>query len=634
MTHGHRKAISDQLKRKFLSALPGLMIIALIISFRLLCLFQTIEWATFDAMLRLRPPEPTDTEILIVGINEEDIARLKTYPIPDQTIAEILQQVAVHQPAVIGLDIFRDFPIEPGHAELMQQLTALDNIVVIDKVLPDRAGFTIPPPAALLETPDKIGFADAIPDTDGRIRRSILGTYPPLGDYRHSLTIRLAERYLAAHGFSLENGRRDLAAMRFGAIELPRFRPNTGAYIRADAAGTQVLINFRSGPEPFRTVSWQTLRTGDVPPEWIEGNIVLIGIMAQSAPDEMASAAVNDINPALLYGVEVQAHAVSQITSAVLNDRPLLKAWPNAWEYLWIVAWGLVGIGLGQVFLKTLPSLLYCAIALFALMGLGYGLLLVGWWVPIVPPLLALVLNLIATTFYYYNRALKVRIDNQKFVIEQVFNIIHSGPLQDLEVMTRDVQDEALPSNQIHPKLMSLKSKLRSVRDYSAKVLELDGDLFYFDTLLLDLKRPTHKLLAEIYNHTLSRDFPHFKGLKCALTTFEAFEGDRLTYQQKKELCWFLEGALCNIGKYAEGARRLEVICKPERGRNIIRILDDGVGFQPSREGQGTRQAKDIARQLKGQFRCIPNVPRGTLCELSWRASRKTPTRFFQWLKH
>ena len=34
---------------------------------------QSLEWLTFDNFLHMRPEEPIDERIVIVGINEEDI---------------------------------------------------------------------------------------------------------------------------------------------------------------------------------------------------------------------------------------------------------------------------------------------------------------------------------------------------------------------------------------------------------------------------------------------------------------------------------------------------------------------------------------------------------------------------------
>ena len=99
----------------------------------------------------------------------------------------------------------------------------------------------IAPPPEL--PPKQVGFSDAIPDADGNLRRNLLGT-PTSQGYKFYLGLRLAETYLAAENISLENGRRDRHAIRFGTTELPRFLPNTGGYVRTDAGGVQILLNF------------------------------------------------------------------------------------------------------------------------------------------------------------------------------------------------------------------------------------------------------------------------------------------------------------------------------------------------------------------------------------------------------
>jgi CHASE2 domain-containing sensor protein len=130
--------------------------------------------------------------------------------------------------------------------------------------------------------PEQVGFADAILDTDGRLRRSLLGTRTN-ADYKSSVSLRLTEAYLSTEGKKLENGKHDHHSMRFGSMELPYFQPNSGGYVRADAGGVQVLLNFRSGRERFRTVSLQDIETGKVNPIWLRDRIVIVGITAPIA---------------------------------------------------------------------------------------------------------------------------------------------------------------------------------------------------------------------------------------------------------------------------------------------------------------------------------------------------------------
>ncbi|MEO9126686.1 MAG: hypothetical protein ABI262_18705 [Microcoleus sp.] len=40
------------------------------------------------------------------------------------------------------------------------------------------------------------------------------------------------------------------------------------------------------------------------------------------------------INPGRIYGVEMQAQATSQMISAVLDGRSLIRVWADGWETL------------------------------------------------------------------------------------------------------------------------------------------------------------------------------------------------------------------------------------------------------------------------------------------------------------
>lgn len=622
------------------AALPGLIVVVLVVLARLTGSLQQAEWLALDTLLRLRPAETTDKRILIVGIDEADLHQIQTYPVPGRQLAALIQTLQQHQPAVIGLDIFRDLPVEPGHADLVKVFQSSRNLIGIEKVIPDPS--TVNPPPSL--PPDQIGFADAIVDSDGFLRRSLLGTSILSGDYKLSLSLKLAERYLATHNLELENGIRDPVAFRFGTTELTRFLPNDGGYINADAGGNQVLIHFRSGPQPFQIISLQDVISGAVEDRLIRDRIVLIGITARSVKDVVNVAGIQGQESRLVNGVEVQAHAVSQIVSRVLDGRPLLKVWADGWEYIWIIAWGLVGISLGRLIRLPVNLLLGLGISCVGLISICYGLLLLGWWVPLVPAFLSLALTgagLTTLSFYRYQQDLETKLQDRQLVIDQTFDAIHNGPLQTLAQMLRQAQERQITDDPLYTDLKDLNQELRAVYEsIRQEVLGQDARFYLDRSLELDLNQPLHELLYEVYAYTLSRDFPCFKTLKMNITTFEPIDERFLTTDQKRGLCRFLEEALCNVGKYAVGVTRLDVICKTEQGQNIIRVINnetaektmedssltkgnhigDGTNERISSQmgGRGTHQAETLARQLKGQFRRSFDPAQGVICELVW----------------
>ena len=249
----------------------GLSIIAIFLALRMLGFLQALEWNVLDFALRKRPAEATDDKVTIINITEADIQQSLSYPIADRSLAELLNRLQTYEPRVIGLDIFRDFPVGAGYDELASVFADSDNIIGIQKITSP----TVSPPRAL--PPEQVGFVDAPLDQDGFLRRNLLGALDEQGDYQFSFTIRLAERYLADEGITLENGRRDPSTMRFGDAEIPRFRANTGGYVGADDGGNQTLINFRAGSAPFAKLTYSELISGQVDPALLTDRVVVVG---------------------------------------------------------------------------------------------------------------------------------------------------------------------------------------------------------------------------------------------------------------------------------------------------------------------------------------------------------------------
>lgn len=501
-------------------AIPGITVVGLVILARATGLLQSLEWGAFDYLLRLRPAEAVDERVTIVGISQADISRIKAYPIPDRELAVLLQKVQKYKPRAIGLDLIRDVPIEPGHQELIKELKNSKNLIGIEKILP----VNFPPPPTL--SLEQIGFSDAILDTDGRLRRSLLGT-PTTQGYKYSLTLQLARVYLASEKIFLTNSKRDRHAMRFGDTELPRFLTNSGGYAGADAGGVQMLLNFRSGDRRFPVISLNQIKTGQFDPNLLRDRIVIIGVTAPGVDiiNTYATTGIDRMN-GQVYGVEIQAHAVSQLLSAVLDRRPLLQVWADGWEYLWIVAWGFLSIVLGKITQSPGKNLLAVGLSGLALLSMSYLLLIWGWWVPVVPALfILLVLGPIAIAFYQRDRILKSRIQERQFIIDRSFTSIHNGPLQSLAALLRLTREQNLTQEKLIVKLEQLNHEIRDVYELlQQEPLAENSSLYLNKSLVVDVQAPLYELLYQVYCSTLERDFPCFKTLKVKIQTFDPVE--------------------------------------------------------------------------------------------------------------
>jgi adenylate cyclase len=149
----------------------------LVIGIRLIGAMEPIELAMLDQFFRWRSPEPEDTRIVIIGIDEQDVRQYK-WPIDDALLAKLVDKVRQQKPRAIGLDLARDLPVGQGYAQLEKVFKTTPNLVGATKKADLVASnFAIsssnidPPPA--LAALDQVGAINLPVDADGRVRRGL-----------------------------------------------------------------------------------------------------------------------------------------------------------------------------------------------------------------------------------------------------------------------------------------------------------------------------------------------------------------------------------------------------------------------------------------------------------------------------
>lgn len=218
--------------------------------------------------------------------------------------------------------------------------------------------------------------------------------------------------------------------------------------------------------------------------------------------------------------------------------------------------------------------------------------------------------------------------------MEQAFTQIHNGPLQTLALLLRDVQLETTPSSQLLQRLNDLNAEIRAVGrsltdeayplQHSADALATRDTVTFDATLRLGegtciaLNRPLHNLLYEVYALTLKRNLPYFHTVRVKVRNFAPLEQPTLTLEMKRDLCLWLEEALCNVGKHAQGTTRIVVTGQHHEGQYVLKVEDNGAGLQPGQGQQGTKQCNLLAQRLGGQFRRESLPKGGVICSLSW----------------
>ncbi|NEQ53960.1 MAG: CHASE2 domain-containing protein [Leptolyngbya sp. SIO3F4] len=100
------------------------IVAGLVIAIRFTGALQLLEWAMYDQYFQLRATESVDERIVLVTIDESDINALGQWPISDATLAQLIRNINQYQPAVIGLDLYRDLPVEPGSQDWLDAITS------------------------------------------------------------------------------------------------------------------------------------------------------------------------------------------------------------------------------------------------------------------------------------------------------------------------------------------------------------------------------------------------------------------------------------------------------------------------------------------------------------------------------
>ncbi len=130
-------------------------------------------------------------------------------------------------------------------------------------------------------------------------------------------------------------------------------------------------MNWRAANPYIRTFTVQDVLNNKLTSDLVKNRIVLIGTTADSFNDLRWSTPYTKGKwpHSQIAGVVVQAHMVSQILSAVLNNRPLLNVLPKWSEYIWIWSWALVGATIALTIQSTRRLILTAVISCGVLYG-------------------------------------------------------------------------------------------------------------------------------------------------------------------------------------------------------------------------------------------------------------------------
>ncbi len=368
-----------------------ILIVTLVILDQVFGAFQLLELRFLDKLFEFRNAESLDPKIVVITFDDDDIAKIGKWPFSDAVVANLITTVKLGNPRVMGLDVYRNLPIEPGFEELKRVFNSSPNLIVAEKFVNP----SVPPPP-YIDYEKQVGFVDTVVDLDGTVRRGLLSIEKPNGELLYSFSIKIALKYLGSNNIFPQLPSGNDLTVTLGKSTFSPLDSYQAGYASTDNGGYQILLNYRCLRECFQEVSMKNVLDGKYPKDLFKDRVVLIGSTAESLRDFFYSPYGK------IPGVHIHANLISQIINGAINNRPFLKTYPKWLEGIWILVWASIGVkgisgflrggNLGKTQFIT-GILTFLLISILGLVLISYVSFLFSFWLPIFPTLCSFLIS-------------------------------------------------------------------------------------------------------------------------------------------------------------------------------------------------------------------------------------------------
>lgn len=363
--------------------------------------FQYTEFHAYDLLIRAQPKDTrVSSDVVILGIDELDLRALGHYPVTDNEKAMLFQRLIDLGAVAVGSDVYLDLAVPDervpdGRKHLKDLLLSHRTIICPEKYAGEGSvGVSAPDFLTNPFRTRRIGAVDQPVDPfDGTIRKAFV--YLGGGGERTvpSLSLGVANQFLEADG-TLKIDQSDPIHLRFWLDRLPRCGPDDGAYVNADSAGYQYLVDY-GGAADFTMVHLRQLLPslpgmagaltdqGETPlaAGSLKGKVVFVGMTAESVKDF-----INTPLQLERFGVEQHGTLFDQLVRTAKFGSSPRHAWPPRGKALYGLFWMLAGVVAGSR-IRSAPALYGVILAGLLAHGLlVYLLFRAGVWIPAVAP--------------------------------------------------------------------------------------------------------------------------------------------------------------------------------------------------------------------------------------------------------
>ena len=594
-------------------------------------LLKVVERQVYDFWLRVRPLEAQDESIVIIGIQEQDLAKYG-FPLSDRTLANLLLAIKQQNPSAIGMDLHRNVSVGSGEKKLEEVYKSTDNLIGVEKTDGGNPHHESITPPVELEKLGQTGASQIIEDNNnGIVRRGYLYVNQSTKDEMlPGLGLAIALKHLEQKGI-MPSGYGPSNWLQLKNAVFPSIDDNL-FYELSDLDGYQTLINYRSTNQKFKQVSVSDVLENKIKGDLLKDKIIIIGSMAETVDDlYLTPYNSSSQNSNFVYGVEIHAEIASQIINAALNERVIVKTTPIIGQYISLVL-GLIIVSFSSWYLflnieaQNKQAILYCIYSVISLIIIGaggYALLLLGWWMPTATILLGSWFS--ECIIYIFLLKNTIRIKNQK--LSEARKQILSQ-----EKLTVYNQSVKLIAHEIKNKINIMQSSVElAVTELKEWQLFIEERAFLFETEeesaatnltkniedeLAIIKRESQKITSiinRIYASSINKkiedrepitanliesvdkiimDLKHKYDLRHPQNQIEVIKNYQLSSSPSRKISLEIERALENIienafyflGKKNElltddWTPRLEIVVRSLESWIEIKIRDNGVGI-------------------------------------------------------
>jgi CHASE2 domain-containing sensor protein len=404
---------SQRLKWQSILAI-SLVVTGWVMGMRSLGWLEAAELWSYDRLLQWQPNLGLDAKILIVGVTDADVQAFGK-PLKDRTVYELLSKLEPAEPKVIGLDILRDQPTEPGWKDLTQFLQQSQRTIVPCTVGGINGELAVAPPPKI--SAERLGYIDGLmQDPDSLIRRYSLrmDSRPQSAcQSKESLGLQVLSRYLDAELGYIERDRLlVLRTARYPTVEIPAL--SNGNYQRPaiQMTGHQILIHYNNGGLIAEQLSLTEVRTMSLEElqRKVRGKMILIGYVGGKTSGDIHATPVGK-----LPGVLIHAQVISQLQRRITEYRSLPSPLPESATFLWIFLWTIGSVWLQLHWRRRIDwrTIVLVSLLLFAIGVICFGF--TALWLPVIPATLGLIQSSLLTVGWL----------NQTVLIQKMRSIWH-----------------------------------------------------------------------------------------------------------------------------------------------------------------------------------------------------------------